>query len=70
MHAISFGKFYLRVFGSNASWPEVKEAFQHWNIDRSSTFSNLATSEFDPKMFESLIELAKVVSSEKAKKKP
>jgi hypothetical protein len=63
MHAISFGKFYLRVYGAKATWPEVKEVFQHWNIDRSSSFTNLTTSEFDPKILESFVEMVKALSS-------
>lgn len=65
MHAISFGKFYLRVYGSKATWPEVREVFQHWNIDRSSSFNSLATSEFDPKLLDTLVELARAVAGKK-----
>lgn len=38
-HAINFGKFYLEAFGANASWLQIKEAFQHWNIGNDSAFS-------------------------------
>lgn len=38
-HAINFGKFYLEAFGANASWLQIKEAFQHWNIGNESAFS-------------------------------
>ncbi|MDO8939563.1 MAG: hypothetical protein Q7U98_10430 [Methylicorpusculum sp.] len=38
-HAINFGKFYLEAFGANASWLQIKEAFQHWNIGNVSAFS-------------------------------
>jgi hypothetical protein len=63
IHAISFGKFYLRAYGEKASWSELKEVFQHWNIDRSSAFSNLDTNQFDPKFLEAIIEVAKAASS-------
>lgn len=69
IHAISFGKFYLRVYGAKATWPEVKEVFQHWNIDRSSSFTSLATSEFDPKLLETLVEMAKALSNRETGKK-
>ena len=69
MHAISFGKFYLRVYGAKATWPEIKEVFQHWNIDRSSSFTGLTTAEFDPKLLESLVELARIVGSKSSEKK-
>jgi hypothetical protein len=69
IHAISFGKFYLRVFSAKATWPELKEVFQHWNIDRSSSFSSLDPSQFDPKLIESIIEIARMVTGKTAEKK-
>lgn len=69
IHAISFGKFYLRVFSTKATWPELKEVFQHWNIDRSSSFSSLDTSQFDPKLMESIIEIARIITSKTSNKK-
>ncbi len=62
IHAISFGKFFIRVFGAKAKWPELKDAFQHSNINRASTFTSLDTSQFDPKLIESLLELAQLLS--------
>jgi TIR domain len=69
IHAISFGKFYLKVYGAKATWPEVREAFQHWNIDRTSVFSNIGTSEFDPKLLEGLIEFGKTFSAKASDRK-
>jgi hypothetical protein len=69
LHAISFGRFYLRVFGAKASWPELKEAFQHWNIDRRSTFYDLTTDQIDPKLIDAVIEISKAVSAKKEDKK-
>lgn len=63
MHAISFGKFYLKAFGEKSDWGELKEVFQHWNLDRSSAFSNLDTNQFDPRFVEAIIEVAKAASS-------
>lgn len=68
IHAISFGKFFLRVYGDRASWPEIKEVFQHWNIDRSSSFSSLGSGDFDPKFLEALVDVAKTVSNRNAEK--
>jgi TIR domain len=62
MHAISFGKFYLRVYGEHATWLELKEVFQNWNIDRSSSFSSLDASQFDPKLIESVLELVRTMT--------
>lgn len=68
MHAIRFGEFYLRAFGDKTRWEELKEVFQHWNIDRASTFSTLDTSSFDPKLLESLLELLKSLQVSKGAK--
>lgn len=38
-HAINFGKFYLESYGAAAEWPQVKEAFEHWNISAANAFS-------------------------------
>jgi hypothetical protein len=39
-HAIRFGEFYLDIYGANAEWDQVKEAFAHWNINGESAFSS------------------------------
>lgn len=58
IHAISFGKFYLQVFDQQLDANELKEIFRDWNINnQSSSFSNQATSDFDPKIFEKAIEM-------------
>lgn len=63
IHAIRFGEFYLRAFGDKTQWAELKEVFQHWNIDRSSSFSGLDASSFDPRFIDSIIEFAKLFPS-------
>lgn len=68
IHAISFGRFFLRVYGENASWPEVKEVFQHWNIDRGTNFNSLAVADFDPKFIEALVEVTKALSTRGSEK--
>jgi hypothetical protein len=68
-HAISFGKFYLNAYGEKATWPEIKEALQHWNIARESAFAALDSSEFDPKFLNAAIELAKAISGKGEGKK-
>lgn len=65
IHAIRFGEFYLRAFGDKTKWDELKEVFQHWNIDRASSFSTLDSSQFDPKILESLVELTKFLGTKK-----
>jgi hypothetical protein len=60
-HAISFGEFYLQAYGTDTDWAELKEAFQHWNIDSGSVFADQKTSDFDPKLLEAAVALAKVM---------
>jgi uncharacterized membrane protein YecN with MAPEG domain len=61
MHAIRYGEFYLRAFGEKTKWEEIKEVFQHWNIDRNSAFAALDATSFDPKLIESMLELARLI---------
>lgn len=60
-HAISFGKFYLRANGSAIDWAEVKDVFQHWNIDKGSQFIGQQAADFDPQIFAMAVEIAKAV---------
>lgn len=67
-HAISFGEFYLRARGASVDWSEVKDAFQHWNIDKGSQFIGQQPSDLDPQVFALAVELAKaLLAKEKGK---
>lgn len=63
IHAISFGEFYLKAYGDKADWKEIKEAFQHWNIDNGSSFISQSTKDFDPELIQHLIEFTKVIKN-------
>lgn len=53
VHAISFGKFFLDAYGSEASREEVLQAFSSWNIDNGNTsFRNQSGDDYDPKLSE------------------
>lgn len=53
IHAISFGKFFLDAYGTEASREEVIKAFSSWNIDNGSTmFRTQSSDDFDPKLDE------------------
>lgn len=52
LHAISFGKFYMRVFSKQITQSEVKEVFQHWNTAGSSDLSHLDVDKIDSRLFE------------------
>lgn len=65
IHAISFGRFYLAAFGDDATWDQLKEVFQHWNIDKGDRLSQFTPDQFDPKFMEAIIELAKIMGQKK-----
>lgn len=68
-HAISFGEFYLNAFGEHAAWAEVKEAFQHWNVDKGSSFAAQDAKEYDPQLMQLAIEIAKNLRTPEEPKK-
>lgn len=57
-HAINFGKFYLETYGADAEWSQIKEAFEHWNINSSTAFLSNDPDKFDPKLFENMVNIA------------
>lgn len=60
IHAISFGKFFLDAYGSEASREEVLNAFSSWNIDNGNTsFRSQSGEDYDPKLIESIINILK-----------
>lgn len=63
IHAISFGEFYLKAFGAQSEWNEIKEAFQHWNIDKGSTFIDQNVKDIDPELLKVIVEVAKQFTS-------
>lgn len=67
IHAISFGEFYLKAFGDDADWTEVKEVFQHWNIDKGSGFLAQDSHDVDPQVLHLAIELSRAIA---ARQKP
>jgi len=68
IHAISFGKFYLQTFGENAGAADIKEVFQHWNISNKNSFSGQSSDVIEPKILETALELAKMITKQGDKK--
>ncbi len=68
-HAITFGEFYLRSYGSESEWSELKDAFQHWNIDAGSAFKDQRSEDFDPRILENALAIAKILSQSTKQKK-
>lgn len=56
-HAIKFGQLYLRIYRDDLDWSQIKEAFQHWNIDTGSTFHKQDANVADPQIVSQLSEL-------------
>lgn len=46
-HAINFGKFYLESYGAAADWGQIKEAFEHWNIEGANGFGKTDETQID-----------------------
>lgn len=67
-HAISFGDFFIKAFPNDLEWDKVKEVFQHWNIDKGSAFAEQNGDNFDPKLLQTAVEIAKVLNEKKEKK--
>ncbi|MDX0712503.1 TIR domain-containing protein [Sinorhizobium medicae] len=65
IHAIQFGKFFVRAFGTRLTPAEVKDAFQHWNIDRTSTFSSLDSAQIDPQIYSLIVQLVGALKGKK-----
>ncbi|MBE7689054.1 hypothetical protein F6A46_12565 [Tenacibaculum finnmarkense genomovar ulcerans] len=58
IHAISFGKFYLKIFKNNLNPNDIKDIFRDWNINnQENNFSNLSTDDYDPKILEKAIQV-------------
>jgi hypothetical protein len=68
IHAISFGEFYLHAFPDKLEWAELKDAFQHWNIDKGSAFLAQQSADFDHEIFRTAIAIAEALRAEKQKK--
>ncbi len=63
IHAIKFGEFYLKTYGDNVDWEQIKEAFQHWNIDSGSNFKEQDEKSIDPQVLKTITELLKQTKS-------
>lgn len=63
IHAISFGKFYLQVFGTNIKSEDLKEVFKEWNTVQESSFVKLNSEDFDPKMIDAIVKMLHVLKN-------
>lgn len=65
IHAIKFGEFYLKAFDNKLNWKEIKEAFQHWNIDLGSEFVKQNIKDYDPDLFSKMTTLFSSINNQK-----
>lgn len=65
IHAISFGKFYLKVFGANVKSEDLKDVFKDWNTIQESPFMKLDSSEFDPQLLQAFLKFTELIKSGK-----
>jgi hypothetical protein len=65
IHAISFGKFYLQIFGDKVDSSEIKDVFGDWNLDKKSNFLKMDTNDFDPKLVEIITKTIEVLKDKK-----
>ncbi|MBM7071067.1 hypothetical protein JQC92_03290 [Shewanella sp. 202IG2-18] len=63
MHAISFGKFYLEVYGNDVNQKDMKEIFENWNMNSDSAFTKIHQPNFEPKTVEQVTQMINAVSN-------
>lgn len=61
VHAISFGKFYLQVFGTDVRPDDLKDVFKDWNANNESSFLKLESQEIDPQVLSSILKLMELI---------
>ena len=61
MHAIEFGKFYIKVFENSINPSDFKEIFQNWNLSKDSSFSAISADNYDPKIADSVVKVLETI---------
>jgi hypothetical protein len=62
LHAIAFGKFYLQAYGDSATSEDIKEVFQHWNINKEGSFKEPSSSNADGNLQSLVFDIAKLIT--------
>ncbi len=64
IHAINFGKLYLEIYGNNVEKEEMKSIFENWNIDSSTAFMKLSSSDVNVTAVQGILsELKKIINT-------
>lgn len=66
IHAISFGKFYLQVFGNSIDKGDIKEVFREWNLEKKSGFHELNSNDYDPKLIDIIAKTIETIKGNKS----
>jgi len=61
IHAITFGKLFLEIYGKDIEQKEMRDIFSNWTIDVQSSFLNNKNTLDEPKILEYFKELNKVL---------
>lgn len=59
IHAISFGKMYLEIYGAQVEQADIKTIFENWNINSDSSFTKIPQADFEVKHLKQMLELMK-----------
>ncbi len=65
VHAISFGKLYLEIYGNNVERKELVEIFENWNIASESAFAKANPSGFEPQILDKISDLFRASQEKK-----
>lgn len=61
IHAISFGKVFIQMFGNDFTKEEMYKVFENWNTTPTKGIENYKAEDFDPNLIKVLINLVKVI---------
>jgi hypothetical protein len=63
IHAIKFGKLFIKIFESSINKNDFKEVFQNWNLSKDSSFSSISTDNYDPKFVDSAVKILETIKN-------
>ncbi len=67
IHAISFGKLYLEIYGNDVNKQDMKSIFENWNMESQSAFKDIKQEDFQPKSLQNLKDIISLIRSEGGK---
>jgi len=70
IHAISFGKFYLQVYGGSITPEEMREVFQNWNTTGVTEFSTQQVDDIESKFLSAMSKVTQEINKDAKSKRP